>query len=156
MKEDKFLFKLEVCGLNSETVFFHSGEGKIGLDFYLMKKLIVRKNSVLYIAFSVCINPDVWEILSSCNQIEVELCIANGTSLSFMYRGCKKCLWELHWKVTYEMNLKSHTHFFFLLLSASGWTGNLWSWTIPFSLIFIVGYILNLATVIFKCWILLH
>lgn len=40
--------------------------------------------------------------------------------------------------------------------SASGWTGNLGSWTISFSLIFVVGYMLNLATIILKCWILLQ
>lgn len=66
----------------------------------------MKQNSVLYMAFSVCINRDVWEIQSSCNQIEVELYVANGTGLSFMCtdRGCEKCLWELHLKVAYEIS----------------------------------------------------
>lgn len=91
-------------------VFFHSRkeqiERKIVLYFYLLKKFIVKQNSVLYMAFSVCINRDVWEIQSSCNQIEVELYVANGTGLSFMCtdRGCEKCLWELHLKVAYEIS----------------------------------------------------
>lgn len=62
-------------------------------------------------AFSVCIDPDVWEILISCSHIEVELCVANGTG--FSDRSCKKWICKLHFKVTYEIILKSDTLFFF-------------------------------------------
>lgn len=97
---------MEVLGLNAGTVFFHTREGKIGIYFYLFKKFTVRKNSVPHMAFSVHINCDIWEPLSSCNQIEVELCVANGTSLSFVYadRGYQKCLWGTSLKVAYEMS----------------------------------------------------
>lgn len=51
-------------GLNAGTVFFHSRERKIGLYFYLFRKVIVRKDSVLYTAFLVHVTHDVWEVLS--------------------------------------------------------------------------------------------